>query len=295
MNASAKKIDPEKSTSINTYGAEIHSSGGLTDQIQDNRPSAIAQLKLKAMLNSSSHAKHLTTFQLAANKSMIQQQSNLNKRSNQAINSPIQLQGDNPLEQIESTESSPSQEIETSGKLVPVYANAWEVAFTEFKPKAEKIGKIVKGEVSIAPLKGMQRAGEKTKEEYDGKSEKLVDVARASIVCSTIQQALDAYSEAGKQFEIVRVKNRFQTPSAGYRDLLLNVKLSNGHVAELQIHLKAIIDAKQEGHKDYEEARTLEAKKEPTPEETARLEELRLKMEVLYDAAWNKAISIPEK
>ncbi len=48
--------------------------------------------------------------------------------------------------------------------------------------------------------------------------------------------------------------------AVGYRDLILNVTLPNGVVGELQIHVKAMLAAKAEGHTPYETMRAIEAK-----------------------------------
>lgn len=206
------------------------------------------------------------------------------------------------LEGIESTApdaAKPDQGFDAGGKLTPVYAKAWEVAWTQFKPTVESITKRLPGATSsVAPLKGRERAGEKASSDYGGKTESLVDIARASIVCQTIEQVVECYEAAASEFEVVRVKNRFASPAGGYRDLNLNVKLEGGHIAELQIHLQAIIDVKNaDGHKIYEDVRKIEAKpeEERSEEEKKQLEEGRAAMQALYNEAWEQAKAIPEQ
>lgn len=214
------------------------------------------------------------------------------------------LQRLHPLEDpsnIASTDPSapkPEQDLDTDGKLTPVYAQAWEVAWSEFKPKVEDISKQLPGsKSSIAPLKGRERAKEKSTTDYGGDTAGLVDIARGSIVCASAQQVIDAWELVNSTFTVVRVKNRFANPSDGYRDLMINVELSNNHVAELQLHLAAIIKAKEAGHKFYETARTIEAKPETerSEQEKKDLAEAKEAMKQLYDAAWEEAKSIPEK
>ena len=81
--------------------------------------------------------------------------------------------------------------------------------------------------------------------------------------------------------------------------MLLNVKLSNGHIAEIQIHLEEIALMKEkQGHKLYEIVRVLEpkAKKgELTPDEAIELDRANLEMKKLYDEAWEKAKAISDK
>lgn len=206
------------------------------------------------------------------------------------------------LEGIESTSADaakPDQGFDAGGKLTPVYARVWEVTWTQFKPTVEDITKRLPGATSsVAPLKGRERAGEKVASDYGGKTESLVDIARASVVCQTIEQVVDCFNFASQEFEVVRVKNRFANPAGGYRDLNLNVKLDGGYVAELQIHLQAIIDVKNaDGHKIYEDVRKIEAKpeEERTDEEKEQLREGRATMKALYNDAWERAKAIPEQ
>jgi len=61
--------------------------------------------------------------------------------------------------------------------------------------------------------------------------------------------------------QIVRVKDKFNNPINGYRDLLLNVSLRDNanvaHVGELQIHLAPILTIKAEAHISYQIGRGL--------------------------------------
>ena len=60
--------------------------------------------------------------------------------------------------------------------------------------------------------------------------------------------------------EIIRVKNKFNKSYNGYRDLNMNVKLSNGHVAEIQIHILGIFEKMENGlHELYDVMRGLDA------------------------------------
>ncbi|MDR2819481.1 MAG: hypothetical protein LBB60_02995, partial [Desulfovibrio sp.] len=53
--------------------------------------------------------------------------------------------------------------------------------------------------------------------------------------------------------EVVRKKNRFDMPSSGYKDYLLNIRQPNGMVTELLLTTKAMSEAKRGvGHDLYE-------------------------------------------
>ena len=109
---------------------------------------------------------------------------------------------------------------------------------------------------------------------------------------------MEGLGKSKETLTLVREIDRFAKPTpAGYRDILLNVKLSNAHNAELQLHLQQIMDVKNGvGHKLYEEVRLIErAAKEAaralTPEETAKVDKILEESRVHYDAAFGKSQS----
>ena len=118
--------------------------------------------------------------------------------------------------------------------------------------------------LTVAGLKGKERAAAKASEEYKDKTEPFVswlfDVVRGSVLCETEDAIVHLFRaiEANPNIDIVRVKNRFNPPLFnGYRDILMNVavKVKNvSHLCELQIHLKAIKDSEpmHKSHLTYE-------------------------------------------
>jgi len=119
------------------------------------------------------------------------------------------------------------------------------------------------GFLFIGSLKGAQRAKEKVEADYNGDWSQLRDMVRATISMPTMDGVRDAVAklkEAGLELA-QKPKDRFAKPTPeGYRDLMAIVKLPNGMLAELQIHVKAMTLAKNKGHKDYEVTRTLQGK-----------------------------------
>lgn len=151
----------------------------------------------------------------------------------------------------------------------------------------------------LAPLKGHERAAQKVEADMDGDWSQLTDVVRASIAVDSIDEIPEVVEELRKSgMKLARKpKDRFANPTGvGYRDILMNVVYPNGHVGELQIHLKPILIAKDVGHDYYEQAREIEdnAKIEGrtvlTDEEQAVVDEANSNMRALYDRAWRKAI-----
>ncbi|MFD6065609.1 WXG100-like domain-containing protein [Amycolatopsis lurida] len=90
---------------------------------------------------------------------------------------------------------------------------------------------------------------------YDGDASRLVDLVGAKIQFNTVADAYRALDAIMKRddLKIVKFEDRFANPQAsGYRDLQMNVRLPNGHVAELRLHLKSIDDVAVFEHALYE-------------------------------------------
>lgn len=152
--------------------------------------------------------------------------------------------------------------------------------------------------IMIGPMKKRERSEEKVKANYGGDWSRLNDIVRASIAVDSFKD-IDSVVKALEKSGITLAEmpdDRFAKPTeAGYRDLALKVKYDNGHVGELQIHIKSIIKAKKEGHKLYEKTRSISAKakeegrEELTDEEQKIVDEANSKMKALYDKAWKEA------
>jgi hypothetical protein len=142
-------------------------------------------------------------------------------------------------------------------------------------------------------LKGRARAQEKVTTEYGGDATRLTDLARSSIEYTSLADVYRGLDQLRSRFEIVRVKDRFQAPTAeGYRDILVNLRMSNGHVVEVQLHLKQVLDVKGGvGHHLYEEIRGIRARAASegrtalSAEELARVEQLSAQSRQAYEAA----------
>lgn len=98
--------------------------------------------------------------------------------------------------------------------------------------------------------------------ENDGDVSKFTDMAGAKIQFDRLQGLFDAFGRLSEddRIQIVRCKDRFAKPQgSGYRDVLMNVRMSNGHVAELRLHLRGIDEVAKYEHALYEVRRDLEA------------------------------------
>jgi len=167
--------------------------------------------------------------------------------------------------------------------------------------KGEEPDYDVEGPVLItAPMKGKERATEKVESDYGGDWSQLQDVVRASVAVDSFDDVKNVMNELRKSGIKVAKKptDRFANPTnVGYRDIKLNVQYPNGHIGELQLHMKPIIKAKATAHKDYEVVRSIEAKAKKenrdtlTPEEQKTVDEANQKMKATYEKAWEEGLS----
>lgn len=160
--------------------------------------------------------------------------------------------------------------------------------------------------VVLTDPKDKTRAAEKAQKKYGGDAAQLTDIVRGTISVphvDDIPAALDATrAEMPPGWQAVGPTNRFvEDPgdavnrgatSAGYRDVQMLLRTSEGWLSELQILTNPMFVAKQgRGHQLYEEIRkileTTQAEdRDPTPAETQRLNQLEAQSKALYDQAF---------
>ena len=193
---------------------------------------------------------------------------------------------------------------ETRSKLVTLYKNA-----AKAKPKFDKAMKDIGEEfglpsknVMLAPLKGSNRAIEKVELEEKGDANSLKDVVRGTLLFKDykhIEAAMQQMKKLG--VEVGKTRNGLMPGSAPqspdhYRDVKFNVVI-DGVPTEVQMNYPEMLEAKEgEGHKLYEEARTIQGKingenRDPTSDEKKQLNALNKKQQDVYDEAWEKVMA----
>ena len=205
-------------------------------------------------------------------------------------NEPLQSQGNsNSYDNL----SEPVRQ--NSSNLDELYQQA-EEAQEYLSQATEEIASQLGGEPLIPPtLKGRERTLEKITADYGGDASRITDLARSSIIFENPQQVYQALEVLQNKFDLVRIKDRFQNPANGYRDILLNLEMPNGHVVEMQLHLRSILEVKNGiGHELYERVRSIKAlaKSENRPLTSFEIEQIReseLEMEKLYEQAFEQS------
>lgn len=158
-----------------------------------------------------------------------------------------------------------------------------------------------RGFLFMGSLKGRERAEEKVRTDYDGDWSQVRDMVRATIAVPGLTQVpgvLKAIREAGLELAQKPKNNLVKPLPGGYRDLNLIVKLPNGLLAELQVHVKPMTLAKEKGHKPYEVTRSIEGKyrekgitdrEQWDPKDREAHQSAMAEQERLYGDAWNRA------
>jgi hypothetical protein len=148
----------------------------------------------------------------------------------------------------------------------------------------------------LAPIKGIKRAAEKLALEENYQVDNIKDLLRSTIVVDSYAEAPAIIDEIRKEFDVVRIKDRAgagvtgdkveasdRQKFGGYADVLINIRMPNGTVGEIQINTPAMLAAKDgQGHKLYEAARE-------QPEGSPLRGEIYDAMRGLYDAAFSAA------
>jgi hypothetical protein len=159
-----------------------------------------------------------------------------------------------------------------------------------------------KGFLFMGPLKGEKRAREKVDADYGGDWSQVKDMVRATIAVPKVTQipkVLRTLEQNGMELAQQPKNNLVKPLPGGYRDLNLIVRMPNGLLAELQIHVKPMTLAKEKGHKPYEVTRSIEGKYKQkglgdqpdkwNDEDREAHGKAMAEQEKLYGDAWEKA------
>ena len=149
-------------------------------------------------------------------------------------------------------------------KLTSLIASEWQV-----DPNMETLRHPVPGkeqawvESADDPgVKGESRSREKMKNDYNDRANKLKDLARSTLRYTGCRRMHDGLTTGlpGAGIKVLTLKNKYAFPTPmGYSDfnLCVGIQLDNQveYVAEMQLNLNEMIEAKQEAHTHYEVVR----------------------------------------
>lgn len=174
------------------------------------------------------------------------------------------------------------------------------VADQELRARVSRLADDLGGEAVFPPggqLKSRARVVEKAATKYGGDFSAITDFSRASLQFDRLEDVYGALGQLeSRGMKVVRINDRFAQPTPeGYRDIILGVKMPNGHVAELQLHLRGILTVKEETHALYEAQRSIVAKakeagRDLTAAERGRIDDLVSQQQEIYGRAYGAAL-----
>jgi len=145
--------------------------------------------------------------------------------------------------------------------------------------------------------KDQRRVKQKIATEFDGDAQLVTDLLAGRITFDSISQLYQALFIISneKDINIVRYDDRFLKPQwSGYRDIILKLRLKNGHVAELRLELTPVSQySTKVEHALYEVIRQIKSKakhekRELTPDETLLIDLLTQQTQKDYEnILWN--------
>ena len=111
-------------------------------------------------------------------------------------------------------------------------------------------------------LKSEKRVREKLEKLYDGDLSRVTDILAATLVFDTEKGILDAAKALKSREYVVSFRDRWTvSKDSGYRDFQLKIILSNGVIAELQLHHRKIAEVNRYlDHSLYEFVRSNEGR-----------------------------------
>ena len=94
------------------------------------------------------------------------------------------------------------------------------------------------GELTKRPhIKKEARVREKTKNDYNGDYSRVTDMFAASLIYPDEKSLLATFNKIKNRDDVIKIRDRWHKPTVdGYRDIQLNILLSNGAICELQLH-----------------------------------------------------------
>lgn len=127
-------------------------------------------------------------------------------------------------------------------------------------------------------------------------ADSILDIDGKTLVFHSEKDVRAVAKYLAKQPEVVRIKDRFAKPTdVGYRDFLMNIKMSNGAVVELQLTTKALLEAKERGHLFYEVTDQIQAahdKKDIDSDSFKKIMDVSNQAQrVLYNSAYQDSLS----
>lgn len=168
----------------------------------------------------------------------------------------------------------------------------------DFDGVNKSIASAVDGVLKTTKLKESKRTVEKILSDYKGDPTQVKDLLRTTIEVKSLEDVDSVINDITAKYGApVKLRNSLNVNSKsrdGYRDVNMVIQYK-GSLAEVQINIRDMLEAKSVLHKEYEVVRTLRAIEETKKRALTIAEQTQLnmaldKMEKGYNSAWDKAL-----
>lgn len=165
----------------------------------------------------------------------------------------------------------------------------------DFDQNLQQIADRTGGNAVTTPLKGSKKAVDKVIGDYGGDPTRITDLLRGTIEAKSPDHMNAIAEEIRNSHEVVSEKNRAESPGPdGYRDMMFKVRTENGHTAEIQVSIPAMMEAKNANHALYDETikirqKAAGEKRRLNEDERAQIDALNKRQKKVYDLAWKES------
>ncbi|MBI1302171.1 MAG: hypothetical protein GC137_11045 [Alphaproteobacteria bacterium] len=150
--------------------------------------------------------------------------------------------------------------------------------------------------LEMGGLKKRDRAEGKIKKRYKGDVSQITDLLRCRFIVDTPEQIRALEQALRDEPTIAAIQNRFERPviDSGYRNISSEIRLPNGHVAEIQIVQSDMLAVDQDLHSRMEKVQIIkrgakDAGRNPNCPEKREIHTLYLEMRAISDGAAQKS------
>jgi hypothetical protein len=152
-------------------------------------------------------------------------------------------------------------------------------ANTGFQASMQAVAKELGLTYVEGPVKGFKRTLQKGITDYNGDFTKVQDTVRGTLEIADPKRVQEVIETLKDKVDVIRIKNGYYNQAIGYKDVKVNIRTPDGHVAEVILATPEMLRAKNElgGHELYEQARTTV--------DAGELAKLETEMQRLYGAA----------
>ncbi|OJJ19861.1 hypothetical protein BKI52_15380 [marine bacterium AO1-C] len=144
-------------------------------------------------------------------------------------------------------QSHQQQNDESSDHFLKRIVASGELALPGFTTKMNDVEqKLVRAGIHAHAYAATRKKYKRAKDKYNQYPDGALDIVRGSIVFNSIKDLIHAQSMLSSMFHVIKTYGNLGDSKVTYQDFKMLVRLEGGHIAEVQLHLNAMTQAKYE-------------------------------------------------